>query len=469
MGEPAITADYLIKGAGATAMAFADTLLTESDATMVLVDRHDRPGGHWNVAYPFVRLHQPASSYGVPSAPLGSGRIDEVGLNAGYHELAAGHEVLAHYDGVMRHRFLPSGRVTYLSMSELADDGTVTSLLSGERCQVTAGRFVDGTHSKMRVPSTSPPSFAVGPDVAFVPLNDLPRVAAHHDRFVVIGAGKTGMDACIWLLDNGADPARITWIVSRDSWVLNRANFQPGEAFFARFCKSIADQVDAVVQAESVDDVFRHLEACDELRRIDPRVTPGAYHCAILSDAELEQLRRISDVVRLGRVTSIDADVIRLDHGTIPTGASTLHVDCSAAGIPTHPGTPVFDGDRITLQWVRTCQPTFSAAFIGHVEATYGDEAEKNHLCTPIVPPTVPLDWLRMFQVELATRARWAADPGIGDWLAATRLDPVSGLIRTRLAVDTEAAEHLGRYLTNMALAAAKLDQLLADRRDRDG
>lgn len=107
MGEQAITADYLIKGAGATAMAFADTLLTETDATVVLVDRHDRPGGHWNVAYPFVRLHQPASSYGVPSAPLGSGRIDEVGLNAGYHELAAGHEVLAHYDGVMRHRFSP--------------------------------------------------------------------------------------------------------------------------------------------------------------------------------------------------------------------------------------------------------------------------------------------------------------------------------------------------------------------------
>jgi NADH dehydrogenase FAD-containing subunit len=43
MGEQTITADYLIKGAGAAAMAFADTLLTESDATMVLVDRHDRP------------------------------------------------------------------------------------------------------------------------------------------------------------------------------------------------------------------------------------------------------------------------------------------------------------------------------------------------------------------------------------------------------------------------------------------
>jgi hypothetical protein len=385
-----------------------------------------------------------------------------VGLNAGFHELAAGHEVLAHYDGVLRHRFLPSGRVTYLPMSELDDDGTVTSLLSGERCQVTAGRFVDATYSKMRVPSTSPPSFSVAPDVAFVPLNDLPRVAPHHDRFVVIGAGKTGMDACIWLLDNGADPDRITWIVPRDSWVLNRANFQPGDEFFARFGKSLADQVEAVVQADSVDDVFLRLEACDELRRIDPTVTPTAYHCAILSDGELEQLRRIGDVVRMGHVTAIDATEIHLDHGTLPTGPSTLHVDCSAAGIPTHPSTPIFDGDRITLQWVRTCQPAFSAAFIGHVEATCTDEGEKNRLCPPIEPPAVPRDWLRMLRQELATRMVWSADPGIGDWLASSRLDPVAGTIRTRLGVDAEATEHLGRYLANMEPAAAKLDELLA-------
>ena len=59
------TADYLIMGAGAVGMAFADSLLTHSTASMVIVDRHHRPGGHWNDAYPFVRLHQPASFYGV--------------------------------------------------------------------------------------------------------------------------------------------------------------------------------------------------------------------------------------------------------------------------------------------------------------------------------------------------------------------------------------------------------------------
>ena len=53
--------DYLIVGSGAMGMAFADTgillALSETKADMVIVDRHAKPGGHWNVAYPFVRLH----------------------------------------------------------------------------------------------------------------------------------------------------------------------------------------------------------------------------------------------------------------------------------------------------------------------------------------------------------------------------------------------------------------------------
>ncbi|MEL6216216.1 MAG: FAD/NAD(P)-binding protein, partial [Pseudomonadota bacterium] len=47
--------DYLVVGSGAVGMAFADILLSESDADIVIVDRHDKPGGHWNDAYPFVR------------------------------------------------------------------------------------------------------------------------------------------------------------------------------------------------------------------------------------------------------------------------------------------------------------------------------------------------------------------------------------------------------------------------------
>ena len=85
-----IDVDYLIIGAGAVGMAFADTLLSETDATIALIDRRHRPGGHWNDAYPFVRLHQPSGFYGVSSRTLGTGAKDEVGHNRGMFELASG-------------------------------------------------------------------------------------------------------------------------------------------------------------------------------------------------------------------------------------------------------------------------------------------------------------------------------------------------------------------------------------------
>ena len=56
-------------------MAFVDAVFHESDATFAIVDRRDAPGGHWNDAYPYVSLHQPASCYGVASRPLGTGRL----------------------------------------------------------------------------------------------------------------------------------------------------------------------------------------------------------------------------------------------------------------------------------------------------------------------------------------------------------------------------------------------------------
>ena len=51
-----IEADYLVIGAGGMGMAFVDEILTHSDATVVMVDKNFRPGGHWNYVYPFLSL-----------------------------------------------------------------------------------------------------------------------------------------------------------------------------------------------------------------------------------------------------------------------------------------------------------------------------------------------------------------------------------------------------------------------------
>jgi hypothetical protein len=118
MTKRILEADYLIVGSGAMGMAFTDVLLTETDASVVMLDRHAQPGGHWNDAYPFVRLHQPSAFYGVNSKPLGSDKVDATGWNRGLYELATGSEIVAYFDQVMQQQFLPSGRVQYFPMCE---------------------------------------------------------------------------------------------------------------------------------------------------------------------------------------------------------------------------------------------------------------------------------------------------------------------------------------------------------------
>ena len=104
-----LTTDYLIIGSGTAGMSFADQLLTDTNATIGIIDRHHMPGGHWNDAYSFVRLHQPSAFYGVGSRQLGSNRIDVSSLNRGYYELASGPEIVSYFDRLMQERFLPSG------------------------------------------------------------------------------------------------------------------------------------------------------------------------------------------------------------------------------------------------------------------------------------------------------------------------------------------------------------------------
>ena len=153
----------------------------------------------------------------------------------------------------------------------------------------------------------------------------------------MVGAGKTGMDACIWLLQNGVAPARIRWIMPRDAWMLDRAGFQPGAENFERSIGDIIGQFEAIAEATSIPDLFERLEDRGLLVRIDKSVEPTMYRCAVVSQAELGQLRRVEDVVRLGRLQAVELTKIILDHGALHADPDTLYVDCSASGISDSP------------------------------------------------------------------------------------------------------------------------------------
>ena len=73
----------------------------------------------------------------------------------------------------------------------------------GGEVEVAARRVVT-SHLVIVVPSMRKPSYAVA-DVDCVPPNDLPRFCEPRDRYVIVGAGKTAMDARRWLLRHGVD------------------------------------------------------------------------------------------------------------------------------------------------------------------------------------------------------------------------------------------------------------------------
>ena len=94
-------------------------------------------------------------------------------------------------------------------MSEVGDDGTVTSLVSGRHSR-SRRKIVDATYSHTSVPSMRAPQYAVATGIACVAPNALARVTKAHTGYVVIGSGKTGLDTVIWLLENGVDPDKST-------------------------------------------------------------------------------------------------------------------------------------------------------------------------------------------------------------------------------------------------------------------
>ncbi|MCP9274132.1 NAD(P)/FAD-dependent oxidoreductase [Mycolicibacterium arenosum] len=431
--------DYLVVGAGAMGMAFVDTLLTETadtDTTVTLIDDGHQPGGHWNRSYPFVRLHQPSAYYGVNSRPLGDDLVDTTGWNAGFLELATGNEVCSYYEQVLHHHLLPTDRLTYLPMARYLGHNRFRTLDGTEHSVVARRRVVDATYLRTEVPAMRPPPFAVGSGVHVVAPNDLPRHAPGHERFTIVGAGKTGIDVCLWLLRLGVAPERLRWIVPRDAWLMNRAGVQPGPGFRT----SLVTATQAVFEANSLDDLLLRLEAKDNLLRVDPSVVPTMYHCAIVSLRELEHLRRIRDVVRMGRVLMVEADRMTLQDGDIATTADTLYVDCTAAGLSRPPAVPVFDGERITLQSLRGCQQVFSSALIARVETGYPDDDARNALCAPVPHPDVPLDWLRITLSDNLAQARWLQDPGLTAWLESARLNAVRGVFPELASEDTREA-----------------------------
>ena len=179
-----------------------------------------------------------------------------------------------------------------------------------------------------------------------------------------------------------------------------------------------------------------------------------------MSADELAQLRRIEDVVRLGHVRRIERDQIVLDGGRIPTSPRHLHVHCAACGLNPAPGVPVFADGRITLQAILPGFLPFSAAFLGYVEATRADPAEKNRLCAPVRLQNLPRDWAVGTLAATQAACLWSKEPDLQEWLEGARLYWLRGLRRHFGEPRVQQAHQ--RYTGNVRPALANLQKLLA-------
>jgi hypothetical protein len=449
--------DYLVIGAGAMGMAFSDALIDHADVHVTLVDRRHAAGGHWHDAYPFVQLHQASMFYGVASTVLGRGALQASGPEAGLQERARQPEIQAYYDDILHRRFLPSGRVTFLGGSEYTAAGSahvVTSLVSGEAMEIDVRRrVVDATYLAPTIPATTPPPFGVADDARVAPINELARLTGAPQRFVIVGSGKTATDGIVWLLLNGVPQERITWVRPRDPWMLNRAVVQPDPIVALGLA---ADTMASAADAESLDDLFVRLEAAGVVFRIDPEVTPTMAKTPTLGAWELDLLRTVEHVVRLGHIRHVTGTEVVLDRGTIRLQPDSLVVHCAASGLAYPPLVPIWAPDMIRLQTIRVGFPCFCAALAGYVEATRDDDRERNRLCPPNTLPDNPANWARM-QVRGTIAARtYGAEPDIAAWANACVLNParIEPARRDDPAVQAAAAcvtEHIDRGLRRLS------------------
>jgi len=371
--------DYLVLGAGAMSMGFVDVALAEDpSATFLIVDRHANPGGHWNDAYPFVRLHQPATMYGLHSTRLMQSRDD----------LSSGAALVAYYRDAMD-RFVGTGRVRFLPMSEYLGDGRIASTVDHDQTTVVTARrkIVDGTYMQVKVPSICPPKYTLDPEVTLIPPNGLTRIERPRNRYVIVGAGKTAIDSVLFLLDSGVAPERIQWIMPNDAWLLNRDEMKPD-----RILGTVVSMVQSIVDSTEIDDAFRQLEDEGTVFRLDNDSAPTNWRCATVNPDELAKLRLVEDIVRLGRVDHIAADEIRLAKGTVPVVDDTLFVDCTANGLVAVDPKPIFSADRVTLQSVFMCSQTFSAALIAHLELKAMSDHRRNEICVAVPHPERLID-----------------------------------------------------------------------------
>jgi hypothetical protein len=459
--------DYLVIGGGATGMAFCDSLLhglssantsttTRSAVKVVLVDQHPQPGGQWNDSYSFVQLHQPSDMYGVESERL------EPSIDDGEEKhRATRQEILEYYQRVVTKlqrdfdfRFVGGVGFDMQQLTTMPTDKLYNVSTMNGRTNATIKvhkKVVDARYLQPDLPVHIPPKFGFDASkIACVPVNDLGVTKnSNNNHFVVIGGGKTGMDAVVYLLTKLNIPAdNVTWVVPHEAWITAREHI--GSCMdFLHACASLAKRQPNLKEYVTSKDFFQNgflkWEHDGHVYRMTNDEIPTKFKDATLSKPEMTLLQSVTSVIRQGRVTKIlDNGSLEFEDGTsyqVPsTPEKTLYIHCSAGAFNysynnTKPP-PIFDSDRIVLQDVYgTPGFCFVGSLLGKLESLpMSDDDEKNAMClaptpspssSPLGPSGGDIGCLTRdhgLVQRLLNLQQWLQRPELRDWLVGHRL-----------------------------------------------
>lgn len=455
-------------------MAFVDTLLlhSKSPVSVVLLDKREQPGGHWNDAYDFATLHQPARNYGVESA-----KLEDLALSND-EKRATRAEILAYYRSVLESWKSKGHDVEFVGGSSFDfEAGAYTQEGGSAPVNVdVAKKVVDARYTANDIPLHVPPKFAYNADqLDVIPPNELPAhgsttaggAAEHH--YVVLGAGKTGQDTMLYLRDVlGVPLERLLWVMPTAPWITCR---DPPTTLKQNTCMEfLSVALEAHAEAGSpagaaatsafLQRGFEALAAKGNLYRIDPSSAPTKFMDATLNKREVDVLQACAPcmVRNRGRVASIsdEGSLTFADGSSLPLPwaeegnsgaavATTTFVHCTAGAFnfgssAAEAKRPIFGEDgRITIQELFQFPGfCFNGATIAWIEAQAGlSLAERNALCEmppagdasappaplgPVAGEVGPLDAGHPLCVSLRNLRRWYAHEGMGEWLHSLRL-----------------------------------------------
>jgi len=243
--------------------------------------------------------------------------------------------------------------------------------------------LIDGTYGACIIPHDSPLQFPVDENVRVMTPNQIydafqgeseESKSMLQNKYVVIGAGKTGMDCIVYLQKTmKVDPADIAWVISNDVWMTNLE----GEGSFWDWPKYLADYDNDTEKAALA------LEEKGLFIRLDKNFLPTKFRFPLITKDELELLRNVKTVIRRGRATAIvhkDNSGVRVEFGSENSAWEAfapvekcvfIHASSPGPDNGNDPMTPFFNNSKkMTLQPIFFPPISFSMSTLAKVEAT---------------------------------------------------------------------------------------------------